>query len=119
MLKAAACSIAALVALTVAAPARTVVTPDDCRAEFQANLRLQGGLSSERDARSGRPGTAEAIYNACLAHTRGKGGYVPASAASRKLLVEPIVQRRGPRPDCALTLVGGVDYVCYTTRFGG
>ncbi|MBL4915656.1 hypothetical protein [Szabonella alba] len=118
MLKAAACSIATLVALTVAAPARTVVTPDDCRAEFQTNLRLQGGLASERDALARRPGTAEAIYNACLAHTRGQGGYV-AVRASGSRFAEPVVQRRGPRPDCALTMVGGAEYACYSTRFGG
>ncbi|MFN3823245.1 MAG: hypothetical protein ACK4GW_07680 [Pseudorhodobacter sp.] len=116
-MKAAILSVAALLALTVAAPAQTVVTQDDCRAEFQANLRLQGGYASERDARSRRPGTAEAIYNSCLAYTRGQGAYVSVRAA--RTIVVPVIHRRGPRPDCALVMVGGTGYVCNATRFGG
>jgi len=116
-MKAAVLSIAALFALTAAAPAQTVVTQDDCRAEFQVNLRIQGGYASERDARAQRPGTAEAIYNACLAQARGQGGYL--SAQSARAPVVAATYRRGPRPDCALIMVGGTRYACNATRFGG
>lgn len=114
-MKAAVLSVAALLALTVAAPAQTVVTQDDCRAEFQANLHIQGGYASERDARAQRAGTAEAIYNACLAHARGQAGYMTEIA--RKAVVTA-TYRRGPQPACGLILVGGNGYACNAARFG-
>ncbi|MFV0492770.1 MAG: hypothetical protein ACK5M4_13215 [Pseudorhodobacter sp.] len=96
-------------------------TPDDCRAEFQANLLLQGGYAPEAVARAGKPGTAEAIYNACLAGLRGngQGDYASRLAARPEAGPREARYRRGPQPACGVTFVAGSGYACHATRFGG
>lgn len=97
------------------------ITADDCRAEFQANLAVQGGYAPEAVVRAGRAGTAEAIYNACLTGVRGD---VRARAMGRARVVsgarpQAVGYRREPQAACGVTLVAGNGYACHATRFGG
>lgn len=108
--------ISALMTAAVAAPvaAQQAVTPDDCRAEFQANLIRQGGYAPEKLARSGAPGTAEYYYNRCLARVEGRaGGYDRVVTNKRGKVVQPLVSR----DPCSLEVVGGVAYRC-VRQFG-